>query len=69
MQPLVDPADHAEVQQPDPAVVHHHQVAGMRIGVVEAEIENHFQADRRAAPGDLVGIDVRGRQPGGLLTA
>ena len=63
VQPLVDPADHAEIQQPDPAPLHHQQVAGVRIGVVEAVVEDHLQADGRAAPGDLVGVHARGRQP------
>ena len=63
VQPLVDPADHAEIQQPDRAAVHHHQVAGMRIGMVEAVVEDHLQADGRAAPGDLVGVDARRGQP------
>ena len=63
VQPLVDAAHHAAIQQPDLAAVHHQQVARVGIGVVEAVVEDHLQADGRPAPGHLVGVNAGRGQP------
>ena len=54
----VEPADGAEVDQPERAVGEHEHVAGMRIGVEEAEA--HHLVEHR--PQQLVGERRRGRR-------
>ena len=63
MQLFVDASHHAAIQEPDATTVHHQQVAGMRIGMVEIVVEDHLQADGRPAPGNFVAVDARRRKP------
>ncbi len=48
-----DAADHAEIEKCEPTVVHHEQIAGMRIGVKKAVFEQLLQIGFDQQPVDL----------------
>ena len=49
---IVDAADHAVVEQPEPCVGHQHQITGMGIGMVKAVAEDHFEVEVGALTSD-----------------
>lgn len=57
--PFVELADHAEVDEPDPAVRLDEEVAGVRIGVEGAVLEDHLQNEARGAFGERQPVDAR----------
>ena len=57
-QQFVDPADHAEVDQPDRVVGQQDQIARVRIGVIKAVGENHLQKQIGSLAGDLVHVEI-----------
>ncbi len=56
---FVEPADHAAVQHPDHPAGQEHQVAGMRVGMVERIAENHLEIHMSAAACEF----IRGQLP------
>ena len=57
---LVEPADHAGVEDAEHAAVQHQVVPRVRVGVVEAVLEDHLQVDAGGPHRQVVG-----RHPGG----
>ena len=55
---VVEPADHAEIEQADRTVRQHDQVARMRIGMIEAVMKDHLEVHVGAVACDLAEIDV-----------
>ena len=62
----VEPAEHAVIQRGDDPAVQHAEVARMRVGVEEAELEDLLQEDPRPGHGDVgrVGARSPGCRPG-----
>ena len=57
-QPVVDSADHPEVHDPDPPGRFDEEVAGMRIGMKKAVVEDHLGGDERSALGERVTVEA-----------
>lgn len=57
-QSFVEPADHAAVQDADDAAGKHHEVAGMRIGMIETIAEDHVEVHVGAALGKFTEIEA-----------
>ncbi len=53
MKPLVNPTHHPEVQQPDHVAWHQHDIARMRIGMIETVPEDHLQVQVGPTAGDF----------------
>ena len=50
---FVDAADHTAIEHADHRILQDHQVAGMRIRVIETVPKDHFQEHVGAAAGDV----------------
>ena len=58
VQRVVDPPDHAEIDQADHVVAQQDDVSRVRIGVIKAVLEDHREVDVGPAMGHLVEIEV-----------
>ena len=64
---LVNRADHAEIDNVDPAAGLDEEVAGMRVGVVEAVPEDHLEHGVGPPPGDFRPVDAGRVQRGKVV--
>ena len=55
----VEPADRAEVDEPERAVVEHEDVARVRVGVEEAEPQHLVERRAQQLLGERAAVDVR----------
>ena len=65
-QALVEPLHHAAIEHADHGTGQHHQVSGMRIGVIEAVAEDHLEVEVRAAPREILAVEARALQGGDI---
>ena len=63
---FLQPANHAAVEHSHHAPGQEHEVAGMRVGVVERIAGDHLEIHVRAPAREFVEIGARGGQGGGL---
>ncbi len=63
---FIQASDHAAVKHPDHTAGQEHQVAGMRVGMVERIAENHLEIHSGAAAGEFIEVSARGGERRGV---
>jgi hypothetical protein len=61
---LIELAGHPAIDHPDHTAGHEHQVAGMRVGVVERVAENHLEVHVGTAAREFIEVGARGGERG-----